>query len=115
LGEKRWAEYSTFSVKPSTDKYRLTVGGYSGNAEDSITNHNNMMFSTKDADNDPYSGHCAQQFPGGWWFGGGCHHSNLNGLYLGGSHTQHGKGICWYYWKGYNYSLKATEMKITAV
>ena len=32
LGGKRWAEYSTFSVKPSTDKYRLTVAGYSGNA-----------------------------------------------------------------------------------
>src|SRR5688572_814177 len=32
LGGKSWAEYSTFSVKPSTDKYRLTVAGYSGNA-----------------------------------------------------------------------------------
>lgn len=31
-GEKRWAEYSTFSVKPSSDKYRLNVGRYSGNA-----------------------------------------------------------------------------------
>jgi len=32
LGEKRYAEYSTFFVRPSTDKYRLTIGGYSGNA-----------------------------------------------------------------------------------
>ena len=31
-GEKRYAEYSVFSVKPATDKYRLAVGGYSGNA-----------------------------------------------------------------------------------
>jgi len=31
-GEKRYAEYSIFSVKSGTDKYRLTVGGYTGNA-----------------------------------------------------------------------------------
>ena len=28
-GQKRFADYSTFSVRPVTDKYRLTVGGYS--------------------------------------------------------------------------------------
>ena len=31
-GERRWAEYSMFSVKPASDRYRVTVGGYSGNA-----------------------------------------------------------------------------------
>ena len=31
-GERRWAEYSTFYVNPVTDNYRLTVGGYSGDA-----------------------------------------------------------------------------------
>ena len=31
-GQKRYAEYTTFSVRPATDNYRLTVGGYSGNA-----------------------------------------------------------------------------------
>src|SRR6218665_2325433 len=32
VGQKRYAMYSTFTVRPSTDKYRLIVGGYSGNA-----------------------------------------------------------------------------------
>src|SRR6218665_2174661 len=32
LGEKRYAMYSTLSVRPSKDKYRLIVGGYSGDA-----------------------------------------------------------------------------------
>lgn len=31
-GERRWAEYSLFSVKPASDKYRVIVGEYSGNA-----------------------------------------------------------------------------------
>src|SRR6218665_508967 len=32
VGEKRYAEYSVFSVNSGTDKYRLTVEGYAGNA-----------------------------------------------------------------------------------
>ena len=46
FGEKRYAEYSTFIVRPSTDKYRLTVGGYSGNAGISlyaISKHNLLV------------------------------------------------------------------------
>lgn len=31
-GEKRYAEYLIFSVKPETDKYQLIARGYSGNA-----------------------------------------------------------------------------------
>jgi len=31
-GQKRYAEYSLFSVNSGTDNYRLTVGGYTGNA-----------------------------------------------------------------------------------
>jgi hypothetical protein len=32
-GNKRYAEYSTFSITSSADKYRLTATGYTGNAE----------------------------------------------------------------------------------
>jgi len=31
-GQKRYAEYSTFSISSYADRYRLNVAGYSGNA-----------------------------------------------------------------------------------
>lgn len=31
-GECRYAEYSVFSVNSGADKYRLNIGGYSGDA-----------------------------------------------------------------------------------
>ena len=71
-----------------------------------------MQFSTRDSDNDvkPY-GSCAQNFNGAWWYRA-CHHSNLNGLYLNGSHRPFGTGVNWEPFKGYQYSLKRTEMKV---
>jgi len=33
----RYAEYSTFKVADEDDKYRLSIGGYSGTAGDSMT------------------------------------------------------------------------------
>jgi len=62
-------------------------------------------------DNDNWPYHCAQSMKGGWWYGA-CHWSNLNGLYLSGPHTSHGDGINWKTWRGYNYSLRFTAMKI---
>ena len=55
--------------------------------------------------------HCAQHYGGAWWFHN-CHESNLNGHYYhnvtaGG----YGCGINWFYWKGFYYSLKFSEMK----
>ena len=71
-----------------------------------------MKFSTKDRDNDLDSSRfCAQRFKGAWWYEG-CHHSNLNGLYLRGRHTSHGDGVNWLQWRGHYYSLQKTEMKI---
>ena len=70
-----------------------------------------MMFTTKDQDNDRASpGNCATTYTGAWWHNS-CHMSNLNGQYLGGT-SIFGKGINWYTWKGYYYSLKRTEMKV---
>ena len=106
--ETRYAKYSTFNIGDSTTDYTITVGGYSGDAGDSLTYHNGQKFTTKDRDNDPWHSNCAIEYSGAWWYGPGCLTSNLNGLYFEGTYAD---GINWYHWKGYYYSLKFTEMK----
>ena len=77
-----------------------------------LTFCSDMQFSTRDSDNDINpDGSCAQQFKGAWWYSY-CHHSNLNGLYLNGSHSSMADGVNWIPFKGYYYSLKRTEMKV---
>ncbi|ELT87485.1 hypothetical protein CAPTEDRAFT_198861 [Capitella teleta] len=110
-GEKRFAKYKTFEVGPELEKFPLTVGGYSGDAGDSLFGHNGHTFSTIDQDNDAYFGDCAAQYKGGWWYSA-CHGASLNGPYLNGPHTSYADGIEWNTWKGYYYSLQFTEMKI---
>jgi ficolin len=89
-------------------KYLTLLTFFSGTAGDSFTSHRGSAFATKDADN----GHnCAKTFKGAWWYKG-CHTSNLNGLYHHGAHKSHADGINWVTWKGHNYSLKSTSMKI---
>ena len=106
----RYAQYTTFSVGNSTTEYNLTVGGYSGTAGDSLAwYHNGMKFSTRDNDNDNYSGNCAYS-RGAWWFNS-CFYSHLNGPYHHNPVISYGYGIIWYDWKGFSYSLKFTEMK----
>jgi ficolin len=85
---------------------------------DSMAHHNGRKFSAKDKDfdaakyrSDTWSGHCAQMFKGGWWYGN-CHRANLNGMYLKGSNTSYGTGVNWYYWKGHYYSMKGTTMMV---
>ena len=107
----RYAKYTTFRVLDSSRKYQLNVVGYSGNAGDSMALHNGRNFSTKDQDNDVYSGACAIRFKGGWWYAA-CHYSNLNGHYLSGTQTSYAVGVEWYHWKGHYYSLKTSEMKL---
>ena len=80
-----------------------------GTAGDSFTEHHNMPFSTKDQD-----GSCAISHEGAWWYNS-CHHSNLNGRYLKGSHSSYANGVNWYHWKGYHYSAKRAEMKTKPV
>ncbi|XP_066017614.1 microfibril-associated glycoprotein 4-like [Pocillopora verrucosa] len=111
-GNIRYAEYATFKVADQIDKYRILIGGYSGTAGDGMNKQSDMQFSTRDSDNDINpDGSCAQQFKGAWWYSY-CHHSNLNGLYLNGSHSSMADGVNWIPFKGYYYSLKRTEMKV---
>ena len=81
-----------------------------GNAGDSLNYHNGMKFTTKDRANDKSGGNCAASLQGAWWYKG-CHHSHLNGVYLG-STSRSWKGINWLHWKNDNRSMKKTEMKI---
>ncbi|XP_028391562.1 ryncolin-1-like [Dendronephthya gigantea] len=108
-GAERYAKYGTFSVADESDKYRLNIGSYSGNAGGSLDYHNQMQFTTKDSDNDAggYE-NCATRWKGAWWYKS-CHHSNLNGQYLGAGQSG-GSGIRWSRW--HYYSMKKTEMKI---
>ncbi|XP_003388877.1 PREDICTED: ryncolin-1-like, partial [Amphimedon queenslandica] len=104
-GNKKYATYSTFKVGNADTEYKLTVSGYAGNAGDSLSYHNGAEFSTKDQDNDDSSGNCATAYDGAWWYKNR-HLSNLNGLYLVGSHSSYANGVNWYHFKGYHYSLK---------
>ena len=80
-GNTIYAKYGRFVVASLSQQYRLSVEGYSGTVGDAMAGHNGMRFSTKDKDNDRYSGqHCAQDYRGGWWYKY-CHNANLNGLY----------------------------------
>jgi len=82
---------------------------------DSLIRHLGDKFSTRDQDNDVHDGgSCAVLYKGAWWYDR-CHESNLNGLYLRGTHTSYADGVEWRYWKGYYYSLRFTEMKIKPV
>ena len=113
-GNTRYAKYSTFRVGDSVSKYTLTVSGYTGTAGDSLAYHNGNRFSTRDQDNDAHSTrHCAQKFNGGWWYRN-CYSSNLNGLYYpsGPYPSSYDNGVVWNPWKGEDYSLKVTEMKV---
>lgn len=108
----RYAAYDNFWIDGEEYKYTLHVRGYTGDAGDSFAPHSGWHFTTKDRDNDSYDeGNCAQLYKGGWWYGK-CHASNLNGLYLNGTHTSYANGVEWSTWKHMNYSLPFVDMKI---
>ncbi len=84
-----YAKYDVFEVGNEADKYPLNVGGYSGDAGDSLSNCEGhwghgcslgMKFSTKDNDNDNGDGNCAVDHKGGWWYRQ-CFIGNLNSLH----------------------------------
>ncbi|XP_019615929.1 PREDICTED: microfibril-associated glycoprotein 4-like [Branchiostoma belcheri] len=109
------AKYGTFSIGDESAYYTLNIGGYSGDAGDSMGHHNGRKFSARNRDNDGSSIYnCAQLFSGGWWYNN-CASSALNAAYFQpedyhGDDT--GPGVRWYHWKGYYYSLKATKMMV---
>ena len=82
---------------------------------DGLGYHRGNRFSAKDLDLDKDANRtCAVLFKGGWWYNA-CHHSNLNGQYLSGSHDTFADGVNWMFWLGNKYSLKKTVMKIRPI
>jgi len=63
------ANYGIILVGSESTNYTLRVAHYSGNAGDSMSYHNGMMFSTYDRDNDPHATtNCAEVCLGGFWY-----------------------------------------------
>ncbi|XP_076073742.1 microfibril-associated glycoprotein 4-like isoform X2 [Mytilus galloprovincialis] len=110
-GVTKYANYKRFIISNETSGYKLSVGNYSGDAGDSFATQNGQKFTTKDRDNDPFSGNCATLYIGAWWYGA-CHSSNLNGKYYHVSKSPYATGINWFTWHGHYYSLKSTTMMI---
>ncbi|KAK3102721.1 hypothetical protein FSP39_013429 [Pinctada imbricata] len=93
----------------SNKAHGLSSECYSFRGHDSLKEHNDMQFTTRDRDNDVYNHNCAVLYTGAWWYSM-CQHSNLNGNY---STISYGKGLRWYM---YNYPssdyMKETTMKL---
>ncbi|KAK6966006.1 BgMFREP25.1 [Biomphalaria glabrata] len=103
-----FAQYENFKVLSETEKYKLHIGNYSGNARDSLSYNNNMFFSTYDRDNDKSSLNCAQHYSGAWWYNA-CHSYTLNGKWGGRSG---GQGLNWSGLTDYDTSVTFSEMKL---
>ncbi|XP_077186906.1 tenascin-X isoform X4 [Paroedura picta] len=108
VNESVYALYDSFRVDSPTDYYRLHLGGYSGTAGDAFSYHSGSVFSTRDRDPNRVIIPCAVSYRGAWWYHN-CHYANLNGLYANNRDHQ---GINWYNWKGFEYSIPFTEMKL---
>ncbi|XP_067930728.1 microfibril-associated glycoprotein 4-like [Watersipora subatra] len=110
-GVSKTANYSTFYIDNADSDYTVHVGGYTGNARDSLTFHDGQRFSTFDNDNDSKNTNCAVEYEGAWWYSS-CHRSNLNGRWIKGGNLPGGSGITWYYWTWHDYSLRIVNMKL---
>ena len=84
---------------------------------DSLSYHNEMRFTTHDADHDIRSGNCASESRHGAWWYRSCAYANLNGRYYDRSEsaTSHKDGIDWFFWKNSYAPLPKSEMKIRPI
>ncbi|KAM9168475.1 tenascin-X [Mergus octosetaceus] len=103
-----FAHYRDFAVGGPKEHYRLHLGTYSGTAGDAMSYHAGSPFSTRDRDPRRHPRPCAVAYTGAWWYRN-CHYANLNGRY--GTPYDH-QGINWFPWKGFEFSIPFTEMKL---
>ncbi|XP_039672596.1 tenascin-N isoform X2 [Perca fluviatilis] len=109
--ERAYAVYDNFKIAPVKQKFKLTIGKYSGTAGDAMTYHQGRPWTTIDNDNDIALGNCALTHRGAWWYKN-CHLANPNGKW---GDNRHSLGVNWEPWKGHLVSLDFTEMKIRPV
>jgi len=81
--------YDDFMVDSAEEKYRLHVRNANGTAGDALVAGgmfaaNEMLFSTRDQDNDKYPKSCSELYGGGGWWYNACTKANLNGAYYAG-------------------------------
>ncbi|GFR71802.1 tenascin-R [Elysia marginata] len=109
-GKSFYAHYNRFSIADEQNKYTISLGVYDGTAGgDSLAVHRGKSFTTFDQDNDEWSGNCAVQYTGAWWYEH-CHDSNLNGKWAQNAN----KGPRWGHFSGAN-AVSFTEMKIRKI
>lgn len=111
-GNSVYSEHTVVTIGNEESKYLLTIKGlYVGNDSNALSAHNNMMFTTKDNDNDMSLSNCAQYHKGGFWYkncvvGG----ASPNGIYTGNK-NQNNSGIFWMPWKGTE-NMKSVQIMI---
>lgn len=73
------AKYRSFVLSDESNGYAISIlGGYSGNAGDSLSYHQGKPFATYDKDAKSLSTpKCATRYGGGWWYGGTSCHERL--------------------------------------
>ena len=80
-GQTKTVKWGTFTVGSESNKYQLSLSGFDAGTsglQDGLTPHNGMFFSTRDVDNDQWSGGCSSQYGNtGWWYKD-CAVTNLN-------------------------------------
>ena len=82
-GLKRYNVYNSFRIEDEAHNYRLHVSGYSGNTDSNYNwlYNNGSEFSTRDRDNDRWSGgSCSQDRKGAHWYNS-CSYVYPTGLY----------------------------------
>ncbi|XP_033637102.1 ficolin-2-like [Asterias rubens] len=111
-GGKLWSEYGVFRVHG--ENFALHRDAQTG--EQIHSSYDNVLFSTKDRDNDFKSVvHCAQERKGGWWYAR-CYNANLNGVYYDVERVKAIEGITLFKGNGvYSNTLKTCSMKIRRV
>ncbi|XP_077510947.1 techylectin-5A-like [Amblyomma americanum] len=120
-GDSVSVDYESFRVGSEEESFKLQLGKLLGPPGwDSLTDGNNIAFTTFDRDNDnaPAPENCAVTYRGAWWYNR-CHISNLNGLNLNGQHASFADGIEWSE-RGtpgrlYHYSYPSVHMMIRPV
>ncbi|EDX03945.1 techylectin-5B [Drosophila simulans] len=113
-GQTRYAHYDEFFVESENKFYAMTkLGGFTGDAGDSMMHNRNQNFSTFDRDNDGWHKNCAEEYVGAWWHVN-CTYSNLFGIYVKGDEGQYfqWKGIVWHSWRNESYSYKVMQMMV---